>query len=192
MDKRYANSEKYLAELAQHIIDQARLELKAKRKSPAIRAKWERSGNKWRLKSFVKKKITKQIDDTGRLRKSLAFEIVQTDDGALAVDFLMEDYGLFVDQGRRKGKGAPVPVIRTWVKTKPLRLRNLETGAMIKRTPQNIKSAAYLVNRKIKHFGIEPTYFFTEPFDLAIGNVEDGLTPNMIKDIENAIQQPTN
>lgn len=105
----------------------------------------------------------KRIDNTGTLRKSLRGE-VKAMPNSFEADILMEEYGEWVDKGRKRGKGVPPQDLRKWVKQKPIKPRDA-AGSFVKVTDARINSIAYLINRKIKKKGIEPTNFLTDPFD---------------------------
>jgi len=111
----------------------------------------------------------KRIDNTGTLRKSLKGE-VKAMPNSFEADILMEEYGEWVDKGRKRGKGVPPNVLFNksgsggWIKEKPIRLRDAQ-GNFTKVTDAKMQSLAYLINRKIKKKGIEPTNFLTDPFE---------------------------
>ena len=96
----------------------------------------------------------------------------------------MEDYGQWVDQGRKPGKFAPVDAIRKWVKTKPIRLRDLETGQFLKTTESRMNSLAFLINRKIKEKGIAATNFLSDPFEKAFKDLPDEMIEAFGLDVE--------
>lgn len=102
----------------------------------------------------------------------------------------MEEYGQWVDQGRKPGKGAPPEVIRQWVREKPIRPRN-KNGGFKKVTDASVNSLAYLINRKIKREGIKPTHFFSEPFDKAFQELPDDLIEAFALDIEDFLKFAT-
>ena len=77
----------------------------------------------------------------------------------------MLEYGFNVDKGRRAGKGVPPQVLIDWIKKKPLRIRDLKTGSFVKQTESRVKGLAYVINRKIKKYGIPATNFFTDAYD---------------------------
>lgn len=167
------NTNAFVEALAEKIILSAKRELGANRKRPKY--SFPRRG---KVGTYSGK-----IDSTGRLRNSLEAKI---DEETLSMEFIMEDYGQWVDEGRKRGKGAPVKSIDSWIRNKGLRLRD-ENGQFIRKTEKNIRAAGFLFNRKLKYFGIAATHFFSEPFNVEMGNMIDGLTDNMIKDIENHI-----
>jgi hypothetical protein len=71
-------------------------------------------------------------------------------------------YVIYADKGRGPGKMPPIDKIETWVKIKPVKLRNLKTGKFEKRTPQKIRSVAFLIARKIGREGSEGSDFYSD------------------------------
>lgn len=136
------------------------------------------------------KRKSKIIDNSGRLRKSLAYDLNVTPN-AFSIGFLMEDYGQWVDEGRKKGKGAPLKEIEKWVRSKPIRYRNPGTGSFEKMTESKRKSLAYLINRKIKEKGIAPTKFFTEPFEAEFLKLPNEVIEAYALDVEQFLQFAT-
>jgi hypothetical protein len=65
-----------------------------------------------------------------------------------------------VNEGREAGKGMPVAILKRWLKSKPVRLQK-EGGGFVKQTAKGIDSLAFLINRKIKAFGIEANPFMS-------------------------------
>ena len=115
------------------------------------------------------KKYKKRIDNSGNLRNSIKSKITQREeDGRFAkanIVFEMLDYGINVDKGRRAGKGVPPQKLIDWIKKKPLRVRDLKTGKILKQTESRVKGLAFVINRKIKKYGIPATNFFTDAFE---------------------------
>jgi len=128
-------------------------------------------------------------DNTGALRKSLSYDLNVFRSGNFSFSFDMEEYAGNVDRGRKAGKGIPVNVLDKWIKTKPVRLRDLETGKFLKQTPSRMKSLSYLINRKIKNKGIEPTHFFSEPFEEEFKKLPDILVKSFALDVESYLEQ---
>lgn len=130
----------------------------------------------------------RKIDTTGKLRSSISYTLDVTPN-SFTMAFLMEEYGKYVDEGRKPGKGAPPEVIERWVKQKPIRPRL--DGSFVKVTDARVKSLAYLINRKIKEEGIEPTRFFTEPFEKEFKKLPQDLVEAFALDIEDFLRFTT-
>mgnify|MGYP003675135661 FL=1 len=101
----------------------------------------------------------------------------------------MEASGGNVDKGRKAGKGIPINVLDEWIRTKPVRLRDLKTGAFLQKTPARMKSLSYLINRKIKEEGIKASNFFSEPFEQEFRKLPEQLVESFALDIESYLEQ---
>ena len=119
------------------------------------------------------------------------------------LDFLMEDYGTFVDKGV-KGKTSTYPEtkaslsqfqygsgnfpkggltegINQWMKKKRFQWRD-ERGRFM-----SYESMSYIIARSIYNKGLKANLFFTTPFELGLQNLPKQLTDAFSLDIENAI-----
>lgn len=137
------------------------------------------------------KTYRKRIDNSGALRKSLKHEVkTRGEDGRFIsgrLEFSMLDYGKYVDAGRKKGKGIPIDPLVKWIKSKPIRLRDLETGSFVKATDAKIKSLAFLISRNAKKNGIEPTRFISEPLEDEFEKFNQQMTEALGIDYMNGI-----
>lgn len=131
----------------------------------------------------------RRIDNTGKLRESLASHL-KVSKNSFSLSFIMEEYGEWVDQGREKGKGAPPAAILKWIKSKPIKPRD-ESGKFVQATDATLNSLAFLINRKIKREGIDPTYFFTAPFEKAFKDLPNEVVDAYALDLEKFIQFTT-
>ena len=125
-----------------------------------------------------------------------------------------DDYWEFVDQGVRgsggyKGKGGigrargmgskfkfkkkniKKGVVLGWIRNKPLRLRGAK-GRFIPKTPQNLKSAAFLIGRAIAQRGLTRTLFFTKPYEKTIKEKSDMVEKAFMKDLDKEIEKQLN
>ena len=123
--------------------------------------------------------VTSQIDNSGRLSKSMKYKSAR---GKLT--FEMAEYGLYVDEGRKPGKYAPPKAIEEWIKSKPIRLRDLKSGKFMKQTKKAMQSLAFLINRGIHDNGILPTKFFTKALNSEIKRLEKTLPEALEKEID--------
>jgi len=120
---------------------------------------------------------------------------------SFSLDFFMEDYGQFVDQGvkgsRRstkapnspfsfKNKFPPLRPIQKWIKQKGMRGRD-EKGRFIKD-----KTLAFLIARSIFKTGIKPSLFFTKPFEQAFKKLPDELVESFGLDADKFLEQTLN
>jgi len=134
-----------------------------------------------RAKFYLKrrKKNTKEAS----LSKSLAYKLKVYPSGGLELGFEAADYFRFVEEGRKPGKMPPISAIAKWIKIKPIRLRNLNTGQFIKKTDTNINSVAYLIARKIGAFGVKPTWFFRDAFKMHYKRINKDIIKAYAKDV---------
>jgi len=152
-------------------------------------------GKTYTAKNSRGKSYKKRIDNSGKLRNSITSELkTTTKDGRFSKGFIifkMLEYGLNVDKGRRAGKGVPPQVLIDWIKKKPLRIRDLETGSFVKQTESRVKGLAYVINRKIKKYGIPATNFFTDAYESQeeklFSQLQEAIAQDNIEYIESQI-----
>lgn len=128
----------------------------------------------------------RRIDNSGDLRRSLRYELLKTDKG-YSVKFFMLDYGAYVDKGRKPGKGIPIDKLKSWIKSKPVRLRDLKTNRFIASTESRINSLSFLINRKIREKGIAPTNFLSEPLQDQLEKLNENLQNVVLEEMEEVI-----
>lgn len=80
---------------------------------------------------------------TGNLYNSVKYSI---EDSSLS--FQMEQYGKWVDRGRKPGKGIPVNDLKAWLKLKGID-----------------QSLSYVINKKIREKGIKGNFFFSAAYN---------------------------
>jgi hypothetical protein len=117
---------------------------------------------------------------SSRLYNSIQSEVLKEDDYSL-INFSMEDYGAYQDQGvKGKSKSAKAPNspfkfgsgngrkggltegIDKWVRQRGIQFRDKKTGKFI-----SYKSTAFIITRSIYQTGLRPSLFFTKPFEKA-------------------------
>jgi len=108
---------------------------------------------------------------TGNLYNSLAYKL--TDDKT-ALEFDMEPYGYWIDQGRRPGpiskEGAKS--LKKWMKKKGIDEKYL-----------------YVIKRAIERRGWKPTYFFTIPYEQYTEDMDkliDQYVNGLLEDLDEA------
>ena len=111
---------------------------------------------------------------------------------SIAVDFEMEEYGVYQDKGvsgtekkyntpySYKSKMPPIKPLADWAKSKNIRLRD-EQGKYKK---GNYNTIGYLIARSIYKKGIKPSLFFTKPFEQAFKKLPNELTVSFGLDVE--------
>lgn len=138
---------------------------------------------------------------TSSLYKSLRSEVLTEDDYSL-VNFEMESYGAYQDQGvKGKSKGNKAPNspfkfgsgtgkkggltqgIDKWVRAKGIQYRDKKTGKFL-----SYQSTAFIITRSIYQTGIKPSLFFTKPYQVAQNKYLDSeLLKAYKKDVESIV-----
>ena len=149
-----------------------------------------------------KSNLTKDKKGGGDLYNSVSYKIEKSQ-GDFLLDFLMEDYGAFVDKGV-KGKTSTYPEtsaalskfqygsgtgkkggltkgINAWLKKKRFQFRDKKGRFM------SYESMTYLIARSIYNKGLKANLFFTKPFEAGLKRLPDDLIKGFALDIENAI-----
>ena len=151
----------------------------------------------------------KKKNNTGSLYQSLDYNI-DVEKGAILVDFIMDEYGKFVDEGvkgknprqlpkgskwygiqkapdspfkfgRNKSKGLRAAINR-WTIQKGIKGIRDAKGRFIGR-----KSLQYLITRSIYLSGIKATHFFSKPFNKGLKRFTDKFLEAFALDIEKGI-----
>jgi hypothetical protein len=103
---------------------------------------------------------------SGKLQDSISAEVSSN-----AIGIKMENYGQFVQSGRKKGeKGVPISALVKWIKDRNIRSKDLTD-----------RQLAFAIQRNIKKFGIRPSNWF----DVAIDNMFDD--PRFIEVFETTV-----
>jgi len=149
-----------------------------------------------------KSNLTKDKKGGGDLYNSVSYKIEKSQDDFL-LDFLMEDYGAFVDRGV-KGKTSTYPQtsaalskfqygsgtgpkggltkgINAWLKKKRFQFRDKQGRFM------SYESMTYLIARSIYNKGLKANLFFTKPFEAGLKRLPNDLIKAFDLDIEDAI-----
>jgi hypothetical protein len=113
--------------------------------------------------SRKKKNVTKN------LYNSLDYE-VKVNPKSIEFDFLMEEYGEWVDKGRKPGKMPPFGAIYAWVARRKIQFKDTKTKKFL-----SYSETARRVMIKIKAKGIEPSDFYTRPFNLGFKQLPEEL-----------------
>ena len=149
-----------------------------------------------------KSNLTKDKKGGGDLYNSVSYKINKSQEDFL-LDFLMEDYGAFVDKGV-KGKTSTYPQtsaalskfqygsgtgqkggltkgIAKWVRKKRFQFRDKQGRFM------SYESMTYLISRSIYNKGLKANLFFTKPFEAGLKRLPNDLIKAFDLDIEDAI-----
>ena len=158
-----------------------------------------------------KSNLTKDKKGDGDLYNSLKFEIIE-DNQAMIVEFFMQDYGIFVDEGvkganpslvdnpkvgrkgiqkapyskfKYKSKRPPLKQLVAWAKRKNIRFRikkGNKGGGQFKKG--SYKSMGFWLQKSIYAQGLKPNYFFSKPFEAGIKKYELSMAKAFVADIE--------
>jgi hypothetical protein len=149
------------------------------------------------LNDFAKYVIQQSRSNLSKQGKSVSKNLYNSLDADIEVSansfrmtFLMEDYGMFQDQGvsgtkkkyntpfSYKSKRPPLQPILNWVEKRRFQFRK-ENGKFM-----SYKSTAFLITQGIFKKGIKPSLFFTKPFEKAFERLPDELVEAYGLDIE--------
>lgn len=111
----------------------------------------------------------KKKNVTKTLYNSLDYE-VKVNPKSIEFDFLMEEYGEWVDKGRKPGKMPPFGAIYAWVARRKFQFKDSKTKKFL-----SYAETARRVMIKIKAKGIEPSDFYTRPFNLGFKQLPEEL-----------------
>ena len=128
--------------------------MRRKRKRTSLRVKWAKTQTGWKPKKVTKGSYTSNMVASGYLLNNT--KVVSK--GPLDYSVSMPSYAKFLIEGRKKGKGIPVRNMDSWIKQKRIKPKN-EQGQFKK---MDKRTLGFLMNRKIKYFGIEG-YDFVAP-----------------------------
>ena len=125
----------------------------------------------YRMKRRVGRNFTNAVA-SGTLEKSLAYRL-KIKGSSINISIYAKgkasEYFLARENGRRPGKQPPVSAILDWMRIKPIKLRDKESGKFKKPTEALKKQVAFLIARKIGKQGIKGWH----AFDYAMENIWD-------------------
>jgi hypothetical protein len=122
-----------------------------------------------------KKNVTRNLYD------SLDYDVT-TGPNSIDFDFLMAEYGEWVDKGRKAGKMPPFGPIYAWTARRRLQFKD-NKGKFL-----SYAETARKVMIKIKAKGIEPTDFYTRPFNLGYAKLPAELVEAYGLDVEDFLE----
>jgi len=133
----------------------------------------------YRMKRKVGRNYTNAVA-SGTLEKSLAYRLKikgKSIDISIYAKGKASQYFLARENGRRPGKQPPVSAILEWMRIKPIRLRDKESGKIKKSTESLKKQVAFLIARKIGRDGIKGWH----AFDYAMENIWDEYEAKVVE-----------
>jgi hypothetical protein len=186
---KFPKLEEVLTEMGEWVVKKAKQNLGAKQARKNVRATWANG----RPKGFEFKTSRRDLNASGALQKSLGYDLKENEQ-SIVVKYRGLAYGFYLDKGRypfmkgiAQGKGIPPSKMKSWIDTRRIQPRDLTTGQFLEKTPSNMRSMAFLMNRKIKWFGIEPTNFFSGPEEEAREKYEQKIIDAFEQDIANQV-----
>lgn len=132
---------------------------------------------KYLVKESRKNLTRKKKNVTSSLYDSLDYQ-VKAMPNSFEFDFLMEEYGEWVDKGRRAGKNPPFSPLRKWVEDRRIQFRD-NSGRF-----QTYDQTAWRVVKSIGRKGIEPSNFYTRPFNLGFQKLPNEVAEAYALDVE--------
>ena len=156
------------------------MEIKAKNTEKAL----EKFG-KYLVKESRKNLTRKNKNNTKRLYDSLDYE-VKVMPNSMSFDFVMEEYGEWVDKGRKKGKMPPQKEIFKWVQKKGIQFRD-NRGKF-----KTYESTAWAIAKSIKKRGIPATDFYSRPFNLGFKKLPTAVQEAYALDVEEFLEYTIN
>ena len=161
-----------------------------------------------------KSNLTKDKKGNGALYNSIAYTL-DVEKNIFLLDFLMENYGDFVDQGVKgknpsrvspnskiQGQQAPNSKFKFGSGTKRGTFKKFASKMAVFAKSKNIrfrqgksgkfakgnyKSMGYVIASNIYNRGLKPTMFFTKPFEQAFNKLTPDITKSFLLDIEQGI-----
>jgi hypothetical protein len=125
----------------------------------------------YRLKRKVGRNYTNAVA-SGTLEKSLSYRL-QIKGKSINISVYAKgkagQYFLFRENGRKAGKQPPIDAILDWMRIKPIKLRDKQSGKFQKPTEALKRQVAFLIARKIGKEGIKGWH----AFDYAMDNIWD-------------------
>ena len=110
-----------------------------------------------KAKELYKRKLTeKEINASYKLLNSVETTVKRNDD-EFTVTINLEDYWIYVENGRKPGRFPPIDKILEWIRVKPVIPYSDSRG----RLPTE-EQTAFLISRKIAEQGTEPEHVLAE------------------------------
>jgi hypothetical protein len=163
----------------------------------------------------AKSNLTKAKKGGGPLYESIAYKITKEGSTAYLISFLMENYGLFVDEGvqganpslvnssktgrvgiqkaplskfKYTSKMPPMQMLADWAKSKNVRFRvgkGQKGGGQFK--AGSYQSMGFWLQKSIYAQGMEPTYFFSKPFNNGQFDLSENMLDAFVQDIDDLL-----
>lgn len=136
---------------------------------------------KYLVKESRKNLTRKKKNVTNSLYESLDFD-VKAMPSSFSFDFLMNEYGEWVDKGRKAGKNPPFSPLRKWVQDRRIQFRS-NKGKF-----QSYDQTAWAIVKSIGKKGIPASNFYSRPFNLGYAKLPNEIVEAYALDVEDFLE----
>jgi len=132
---------------------------------------------KYLVKESRKNLTRKKKNVSNSLYNSLDYNI-KAMPNSFEFDFLMNEYGEWVDKGRKAGKNPPFSPLRKWVEDRRIQFRS-NKGRF-----QTYDQTAWAIVKSIGKKGIPASNFYSRPFQLGYKKLPNEIVEAYALDVE--------
>ena len=136
---------------------------------------------KYLVKESRKNLTRKKKNVTNSLYDSLDYDI-KAMPNSFEFDFLMNEYGEWVDKGRKAGKNPPFSPLRKWVEDRRIQFRS-NKGRF-----QTYDQTAWAIVKSIGKKGIPASNFYSRPFHLGYAKLPNEIVEAYALDVEDFLE----
>jgi len=136
---------------------------------------------KYLVRESRKNLTRKKKNVTNSLYESLDYD-VKAMPNSFEFDFLMNEYGEWVDKGRKAGKNPPFSPLRKWVQDRRIQFRS-NKGRF-----QTYDQTAWAIVKSIGKKGIPASNFYSRPFNLGYAKLPQELVEAYALDMEDFLE----
>jgi len=136
---------------------------------------------KYLVKESRKNLTRKKKNVTNSLYESLDYN-VKAMPNSFEFDFLMNEYGEWVDKGRKAGKNPPFSPLRKWVEDRRIQFRS-NKGKF-----QTYDQTAWAIVKSIGKKGIPASNFYSRPFQLGYAKLPNEIVEAYALDVEDFLE----
>lgn len=136
---------------------------------------------KYLVKESRKNLTRKKKNVTNSLYDSLDYDI-KAMPNSFEFDFLMNEYGEWVDKGRKAGKNPPFSPLRKWVEDRRIQFRS-NKGRF-----QTYDQTAWAIVKSIGKKGIPASNFYSRPFQLGYAKLPNEIVEAYALDVEDFLE----
>lgn len=136
---------------------------------------------KYLVKESRKNLTRKKKNVTNSLYESLNYD-VKAMPNSFEFDFLMNEYGEWVDKGRKAGKNPPFSPLRKWVQDRRIQFRS-NKGKF-----QSYDQTAWAIVKSIGKKGIPASNFYSRPFNLGYAKLPNEIVEAYALDVEDFLE----